>query len=83
MKFLLPNTMQLTRLIIVILILTMVQTTYAGPWACAACITTSAAACILTCAPLVAPQLVLACSLECEMTAAYGPCLAMCTAPTP
>ncbi len=83
MKIQTSNTMQLTRLIIVILILTLLQTTYAGPWACAACITTSAAACILTCAPLVAPQLVLACSLECEMTAAYGPCLAICTAPTP
>jgi len=83
MKLQTSNTMQLTRLIIVILILTMVQTTYAGPWACAACITTTAAGCIVTCAPLIAPQLVLACSLECEIAAAYGPCLAICGAPTP
>ena len=75
--------MQLTRLIIVILILAMVQTTYAGPWACAACITTAAAACIVTCAPLLLPQLVLACALECEVAAAYGPCSLICMAPTP
>ena len=55
----------------------------AGPWLCAACITTSAATCIASCASLLVPQVILACALECEVAAAYGVCYPVCIAPTP
>ena len=70
-------------ILVFIIILSLARPLDAGPWACAACITASAAGCILTCAPLVVPQLVLACALECEVTAAYGPCSVICVSPTP
>ena len=70
-------------IIISLLLFSFVISSDAGPWACAACITITAAGCIASCAPLIAPPLVLACALECEMAAAYGPCTLACTAPTP
>ncbi len=71
------------KLLLIFIFISLINSIDAGPYACAACITASAAACVVTCAPLVLPQAVLICALECEMTAAYGPCAVICTAPTP
>ena len=65
------------------MLLLLVQTAQGGPYACAACITAAAAVCIAQCSVLVMPQLILACALECEVAAAFGPCAAVCAAPTP
>ena len=79
-KFLLTMVM----LIAYILLLSLLtQQVVAGPWACAACITATAASCVAGCSSLLVPQLILACSLECEVAAAYGTCAAICAAPTP
>jgi hypothetical protein len=67
----------------ILLLSLLTQQVVAGPWACAACITTTSATCIASCASLLVPQLILACSLECEVAAAYGVCAAICAAPTP
>ena len=70
-------------LLILLILLSLATTSHAGPWLCAACITSSAAACIAGCAPLGLPPLILSCAMECEMIAAYGVCNALCIAPTP
>ena len=75
--------MPINQLLLVILILAMVQTTCAGPLACAACITAAAAVCIAKCSVLIFPQAILICAMECEVAAAYGVCAAVCLGPTP
>jgi len=75
------NSIKLFTCILLLSLLT--QQVVAGPWACAACITATAASCIAGCSSLLVPQLILVCSLECEVAAAYGTCAAICAAPTP
>jgi hypothetical protein len=68
----------LSFIIATIFLTMMIGSTTADPYACAACITTNAAACIAGCSSAGLPQLILACSLECEVVATYSRCGHVC-----
>ena len=63
-----------------IYLILMIDSTNADGWKCAACITANIPPCVAKCYAESGgvPQLVLACTLECEVEAADGVCRGVC-----